>query len=139
VCEHEDPLVSAEVLRLLKNSLEDQTIYRDFISQYIELWPQRYERLVSTVRSGDTYRAVDAVLSVKSAGQMLGAGQLSRLGGELEDRLRNGVPANVDSLLEEVARYGQRTVERLREELAAREPAGTLASDKSPVRRQSRK
>ncbi len=59
-----------------------------FVQAFIAQLPRRAERLRLTLTTGDGAGAVDAVLSLKTSCQMVGAERLAELAGNLERSLR---------------------------------------------------
>lgn len=89
------PLVDPSVLERLRTELEDCSGYTQvFVAGYIECLPQRIERLRLALTTGDWPGAVDAVLSLKTSSQMVGAELLASLALELEAELRNSASAD---------------------------------------------
>jgi HPt (histidine-containing phosphotransfer) domain-containing protein len=82
------------VLDKLRADLDEyEEVWKVFIQNFINALPGRIERLRSAMTTGDLSGAMDAVLSLKSASQMVGADRLAVLAAELElaqrDRTRD--------------------------------------------------
>ncbi|WP_407709917.1 Hpt domain-containing protein [Arthrobacter nitrophenolicus] len=83
------PLLDPSVLERLRAELDDdESIWRVFVENYIKELPVRTERLRLTLTTGDLRGAVDAVLSLKTSSQMVGAERLAGLALNLEGELR---------------------------------------------------
>lgn len=83
------PLVDQSVLDRLREELEEDEGYcRVFVGNFIEFLPQRIGRLRLALTTGDLEGSVDAVLSLKTASQMVGAERLACLATELEGEIR---------------------------------------------------
>ncbi|MFE8884436.1 Hpt domain-containing protein [Pseudarthrobacter enclensis] len=101
------PLVDPSVLERLRTELEDCSGYTQvFVAGYIECLPQRIERLRLALTTGDMPGAVDAVLSLKTSSQMVGAELLASLAQELEAELRSAGSADPSvALPQQAARF----------------------------------
>lgn len=87
------PLVDQSVLDRLREELEDDEGYcRVFVGNFIECLPQRIGRLRLALTTGDLEGSVDAVLSLKTSSQMVGAERLASLAMDLEGEIRTEVP-----------------------------------------------
>ena len=83
------PLLDQAVLRKLREELDDDDgLWRVFVQNFIELLPERSERLRLALTTADLPGAVTAVLSLKTSSQMVGAEQLAGLAFDLEQSLR---------------------------------------------------
>jgi len=83
------PLLDKDVLDRLREEVEDDRgVWRVFVQAFIAQLPRRAERLRLTLTTGDGAGAVDAVLSLKTSCQMVGAERLAELAGNLERSLR---------------------------------------------------
>lgn len=83
------PLVDPAVLRQLRVDLDaDEGYCRVFVSNYMEQLPQRVGRLRWALMSSDLEAAMDAVLSLKTSSQMVGASCLVDIACDLETALR---------------------------------------------------
>ncbi|AUZ33732.1 Hpt domain-containing protein [Arthrobacter sp. PGP41] len=83
------PLVDQSVLDRLREELEEDEGYcRVFVGNFIEFLPHRIGRLRLALTTGDLEGSVDAVLSLKTASQMVGAERLASLAMELEGEIR---------------------------------------------------
>lgn len=111
------PLVDRGVLDLLHEELAAPELYRAYVGRYLEMWPDRYRRLVSAVDAEDDEALMDAVLSVKTSAGMLGALRLEQLVLDMEDAVRKRRMDRVRALLAELELCGQFTTEQLRREL----------------------
>ncbi|QHK20091.1 Hpt domain-containing protein [Pseudarthrobacter psychrotolerans] len=83
------PLLDQAVLERLRTELEDDdAVWKVFVENFIAHLPQRTERLRLTLTTGDLVGALDAVLSLKTSSQMVGAERLASLAWDLEQSLR---------------------------------------------------
>jgi HPt (histidine-containing phosphotransfer) domain-containing protein len=92
------PLLDRAVLQQLRDGLEDEDVCKVFVQNFIALLPDRAERVRRTLASGNVRGALDAVLSLKSSSQMVGAERLAEFATDLEHSLR------VDTRYAEAAR-----------------------------------
>ena len=84
------PLVDQSVLDRLREELEEDEGYcKVFVGNFIEYLPHRIGRLRLALTTGDLEGSVDAVLSLKTSSQMVGAERLAGLAMDLEGELRN--------------------------------------------------
>lgn len=82
-------LLDQAVLDRLRDELDDDAgVWKVFVHNFITLLPNRTERLRLTLTTGDLVGAMDAVLSLKTASQMVGAERLASLALDLERSLR---------------------------------------------------
>lgn len=87
------PLVDQSVLDRLREELEEDEGYcKVFVGNFIECLPQRIGRLRLALTTGDLEGSVDAVLSLKTSSQMVGAERLASLATDLEGEIRTEVP-----------------------------------------------
>src|SRR5919112_6639433 len=85
------PLVDKSVLDRLRAELEEDEGYcRIFVGNFIDYLPHRIGRLKLALTTGDLDGSVDAVLSLKSSSQMVGAERLAGLARALESEIRSG-------------------------------------------------
>ncbi|HSU47176.1 MAG TPA: Hpt domain-containing protein [Arthrobacter sp.] len=83
------PLVDQSVLDRLRDELDDEEGYsRVFVGNFIEYLPQRLNRLRLALTTGDLAGSMDAVLSLKTSSQMVGAERLAGLALDLENEIR---------------------------------------------------
>lgn len=83
------PLVDQSVLDRLRDELDDEEGYsRVFVGNFIEYLPQRLNRLRLALTTGDLEGSMDAVLSLKTSSQMVGAERLAGLALDLENEIR---------------------------------------------------
>jgi histidine phosphotransfer protein HptB len=85
---HPLPLLDPSVLEMLRADLEDDGVWAIFIRNFIDNLPHRVERLRLSLTTGDLPGAVDAVLSLKTSSQMVGAERLAGLALDLEHSIR---------------------------------------------------
>lgn len=113
---NEVPLVSHEVLDALEQELEDPEAYATYVRLNHGLWPARHQRLVEAIRAGDATGAMDAVLSLRSASQMIGAMQLAELALTAEHALRDGRLRAAEELLKDLEVCGAATMKQISRE-----------------------
>ncbi|WP_258803057.1 Hpt domain-containing protein [Pseudarthrobacter sp. NS4] len=83
------PLLDPSVLDRLRDDVDDdEGIWKVFVQSFIAQLPDRTERLRLTLTTGDLGGAIDAVLSLKTSSQMVGAQRLAGLALGLERSLR---------------------------------------------------
>jgi HPt (histidine-containing phosphotransfer) domain-containing protein len=83
------PLVDQSVLDRLREELdEDEGYCTVFVENFIDYLPRRIGRLRLALTTGDLDGAVDAVLSLKTSSQMVGAERLAGLALDLESAIR---------------------------------------------------
>lgn len=83
------PLVDQSVLDRLREELEEDDGYcKVFVGNFIEYLPHRIGRLRLALTTGDLEGSVDAVLSLKTSSQMVGAERLAGMALDLEKSLR---------------------------------------------------
>ena len=88
------PAVDHSVLDRLEEELEEDAGYTPvFVANFIQGLPGRVERLRVALVSGDLAGSFDAVLSLKTSSQMVGAEQLAFLARQLETGLRRKAAA----------------------------------------------
>jgi len=85
------PLIDHVVLDRLREDLYEYEVWRVFVQNFITALPARIEKLRVALTTGDVVGARDAVLSLKSASQMVGAEGLAALALDLEAAQREGV------------------------------------------------
>ena len=83
------PLVDQAVLDRLREELEEEEGYcKVFVGNFIDCLPNRIGRLRLALTTGDLDGSVDAVLSLKTSSQMVGAERLAGLAMDLEGEIR---------------------------------------------------
>ncbi|MCU1436831.1 MAG: histidine kinase [Pseudarthrobacter sp.] len=83
------PLLDPAVLDRLREGLDDDGgVWSVFINNFIALLPARIQKLRLTLTTGDLSGALDAVLSLKTSSQMVGAERLAELAASLERSIR---------------------------------------------------
>jgi HPt (histidine-containing phosphotransfer) domain-containing protein len=82
------PLLDGAVLQKLQEGLDDEDVCKVFVQYFIALLPARAEKVRRTLTTGDLRGALDAVLSLKSSSQMVGAERLAEFATDLEHSLR---------------------------------------------------
>lgn len=82
------PLMDSSVLEMLRADLDNDGVWKVFVRNFIEYLPHRTERLRLTLTTGDLAGALDAVLSLKTSSQMVGAERLASLAVDLERSIR---------------------------------------------------
>lgn len=86
---HTLPLLDSTVLDRLRLELDyDDGVWKVFIQDFVAHLPSRMERLRLALTTGDAVTAKDAVLSLKTSSQMVGAERLADVALDLERSLR---------------------------------------------------
>lgn len=84
------PLVDQSVLDRLRAELdEDEGYCTVFVANFMEYLPHRIGKLRLALTTGDLDGAIDAVLSLKTSSQMVGAERLAGLAMDLEVAIRD--------------------------------------------------
>ena len=117
------PLVDQSVLDRLRAELdEDEGYCTVFVGNFIEYLPHRIGRLRLALTTGDLDGAIDAVLSLKTASQMVGAERLAGLAMDLEGAIRDqsrqadasvSLPHVAAAFLKPIDHCGRQTLHRL--------------------------
>src|SRR5919112_283857 len=99
------PLVDQRVLDRLREDLEEDEGYcKVFVGNFIDYLPDRIGRLWRALTTGDLDGGVDAVLSLKTPSQMVGAERLAGLAMALEGEIRTeAYDADVSVILPRLA------------------------------------
>jgi HPt (histidine-containing phosphotransfer) domain-containing protein len=82
-----DPIV----LNKFRADLDGFEVWSAFVQNFLSALPLRIENLRLTLTTGDAVGAMDAVLSLKTASQMVGASRLSALAHGLEMAQREAI------------------------------------------------
>ncbi len=85
------PLIDHVVLERLREDLHEYEVWRVFVQNFITALPPRIEKLRVALTTGDAAGARDAVLSLKTASQMVGAERLAALALDLEAAQREAI------------------------------------------------
>ncbi|MCA4134038.1 Hpt domain-containing protein [Arthrobacter sp. M4] len=115
----EIPLVSRYVLDALELEVQDPTAYVDYVHRNLDLWPARYHRLVDAIRREDEVASMDAMLSLRSASEMVGATGLAEIALHMERVLRAGNFVEAEALLPRLEACGIATVDQLTHQFPA--------------------
>ena len=107
------PLVDPEALDRLRSWGGDALLGR-MITLFEELAPERAEALEEGLARGDLERVERAAHSLKSSAGNLGAEELRRQAGRLEEAAATGDRAGMDSLVEELLECCKETTAALR-------------------------
>ncbi|MCU1518851.1 MAG: histidine kinase [Pseudarthrobacter sp.] len=117
------PLVDPSVLDRLREELEEDEGYSTvFVGNFIDYLPHRISRLRLALTTGDLDGAVDAVLSLKTSSQMVGAERLAGLAMDLEKAIRHdsqvedpavALPRLAAAYLKPINQCSKQTVQRL--------------------------
>lgn len=86
------PLMDPSVFEMLRVDLDDDGVWNVFVRNFIEYLPHRNQRLRLALTTGDPADALDAVLSLKTSSQMVGAERLAGLALDLERSIRADTP-----------------------------------------------
>ena len=93
------PLVDQSVLDRLRVELDEDEGYSTvFVGNFIGYLPVRIDRLRLALTTGDLAGAVDAILSLKTSSQMVGAERLAGLAMDLERSIRDDAPRALPSV-----------------------------------------
>lgn len=128
------PLVDQAVLDRLREELEDDEGYfRMFVADFIQCLPQRISRLRLALTTGDLDGSMDAVLSLKTSSQMVGAERLAGLAIELESEIRTKaresdvavvLPRLAATFLRPISQCSRQTTHRLQAQCPPGGPPG---------------
>jgi histidine phosphotransfer protein HptB len=98
------PLVDPSVLDRLRDELaEDEGYCTVFVGNFMDFLPVRMGKLRLALTTGDLPGAVDAVLSLKTSSQMVGAERLAGLATDLERSIREDSPDEPSVALPQLA------------------------------------
>jgi HPt (histidine-containing phosphotransfer) domain-containing protein len=89
--ESDAPLLDPKVLDKFREDLDEFEVWSAFVQNFLSALPLRIETLRLTLTTGDAVGAMDAVLSLKTASQMVGASRLSAVAHALEMAQREGI------------------------------------------------
>jgi histidine phosphotransfer protein HptB len=94
------PLLDPAALDRLRDELDDdEGVWRVFVRNFIAQLPDRTEKLRLALTTGDLAGSLDAVLSLKTSSQMVGAERLAQFALGLERSVRTetreAAPGNV--------------------------------------------
>ena len=84
-----------------------------FVKNFISVWDDRYNRLLAASANSDRTAALEILLSIKVSSVMIGAAQLRSVAEAIESRLRKGSTRVPESLLNDLAECGNRTIRHL--------------------------
>ena len=117
------PLVDQSVLDRLREELdEDEGYCTVFVGNFIDYLPRRIGRLRLALTTGDLDGAVDAILSLKTSSQMVGAERLAGLALDLESAIRSDsahgdvaveLPRLAAAYLKPISQCSRQTLHRL--------------------------
>ncbi|MFJ7748554.1 hypothetical protein ACIQXM_01190 [Arthrobacter sp. NPDC097144] len=110
--EHGPDLIAREQLLELTDQLGPASC-REFISNFINMWESRYERLRRAVTGADDAATMDVVLSIKISSEMAGAQRLAELARCAQQRLAHSGAAALVSMLALFAACGRETIASL--------------------------
>jgi HPt (histidine-containing phosphotransfer) domain-containing protein len=92
--------LDSTVLDRLRWELDyDEGIWKVFIQDFMAHLPARIERIRLALTTGDPVTAKDAVLSLKTSSQMVGAERLAGLALDLERSIRSDSPDGLPSVV----------------------------------------
>ncbi|NVM94391.1 Hpt domain-containing protein [Arthrobacter wenxiniae] len=115
------PLMSLGQLHDLEDSLGGETeACKGFVSNFVDMWTGRFQRLSTAIRTEDLDGAMDAALSLCAASHMVGAKRLEQCAEELIGMLRTGCLQQASMALPSMGRCGRETVHRLVEDYVMR-------------------
>jgi HPt (histidine-containing phosphotransfer) domain-containing protein len=107
---------------------EDEGYCTVFVGNFIDYLPRRIGRLRLALTTGDLEGAVDAVLSLKTSSQMVGAERLAGLALELESAIRSdsshydvavALPRLAAAYLKPINQCSKQTLHRLQAQRSA--------------------
>lgn len=107
-------LVDPAVLKDLEDQLDGRAVAQRFVSDYKDMWEQRFRRLAAAVAVQDWPAAMDAVISLKISSSMVGAQRLAWLAESLEKLIRREDYTTGNALLADIAEHGGQTIRELR-------------------------
>ncbi|WP_458111594.1 Hpt domain-containing protein [Arthrobacter sp. R1-13] len=107
-------LVDPAVLKDLEDQLDGRAVAQRFVSDYTDMWEQRFRRLAASVATQDWPAAMDAVISLKIASAMVGGQRLAWLAESLEKLIRREDYTAANPLLADIAEHGGQTIRELR-------------------------
>lgn len=125
----EIPLVAYDVLDALEFEIQDPAIYADYIRQNLGMWPARYENLADAIRMSDITTAMDAMQSLRSASQMIGAIRLVDMALRMESALHGGKLEEAKALLPSLEACGVATIDQLSQAFEPMDPFQLEVSD----------
>lgn len=111
---HDLLLVDPAVLKDLEDQLDGRAVALRFVSDYKDMWEQRFRRLAASVATQDWPAAMDAVISLKISSSMVGAQRLAWLAESLEKLVRREDYTAANALLSDIAEHGAQTIRELR-------------------------
>ncbi|WP_262452753.1 hypothetical protein [Arthrobacter sp. A2-55] len=104
-------------LKSLEDSLGGETsMSRAFVSNYVDMWTGRFQRLSMAIVAEDLDDAIEAALSLSTSSHMVGAEQLEKSSAEVIASLRNGSLQQASLALTSLRQCGDLTVTQLAEE-----------------------
>jgi HPt (histidine-containing phosphotransfer) domain-containing protein len=107
------PLLDKAVLERLRSDLDDdEGVWQVFIQDFIANLPHRIQKVRLTFTTGDTSGALDAILSLKTSSQMVGAERLAGLALDLERALRAVRDVNAGTALPRLAAEHLRAIKQ---------------------------
>lgn len=104
--EKNEAVFSSSLLLRLAQDMESDAVAMSYASSFLEMLPARIERLLATVRQGDTAAAMDIVLSLKVRSYMVGGLAMEQSCRALEKCLSDGDPSAAVTAAQHVARDG---------------------------------
>ncbi|WP_458779762.1 Hpt domain-containing protein [Arthrobacter sp. D3-16] len=114
---HALPLLDPAVLETLRADLDqDEAIWKVFVQNFLAQLQPRVQQIRLTLTTGDPAGAMDAVLSLKTSSQMMGAERLAGLALELEVKLRAEARADSGGALPRLAADHLRPIKQCAEQ-----------------------
>lgn len=109
------PLVCTATLHSLEEALDgEQVLCRNFVCRYVDMWPQRFNRICDAVTTGHQDDAMDAALSLRSSSMMVGAARLGELASDLIRLLEGGCHSAAANTLPALQLCGNQTAYHLK-------------------------
>jgi hypothetical protein len=104
--EGNEAVFSTSRLLRLAEDLESEAVAISYASAFLDMLPACIERLLTTVRQGDTAAAMDTVLSLKVRSYMVGGLGMEQSCRALEKCLSDGAASSAVVAAQHVARDG---------------------------------
>lgn len=107
------PLVDWTVLHDLEQQFDNPAIAHGFVSDFVNVWEERYAKLAAAILAEDQAASLDSVLSAKITSMMVGATRMARMAVELEDAIRKSDIDFATAALPALKLCGEQTVRQL--------------------------
>ncbi len=107
--------------------------YRKLLGKFVENQASAIGDIIAARSQGDNEGAVRAAHTLKGVGGSIGAGELQRLGGELERGLKETPDGDFDTLIAETGQELNRVTSAINQALGARESSRETPRDPLPA------